>query len=114
MEQILDGPKIWDEIFFGGQNVGDSELIFWGPKDPQNFMTFFMKRRATATFWGVDDLLRLRLRIAMFFQVWLTVWGIQLQMTQMEKIMWAERTVVQAPRRKLQELGKSHVFLSDK
>ena len=76
MEQILDGR--FGMRLLGGQNVGDSELIFWALNhlNPQTFMTFFMKRRATATFWGVDDLLRLR--IAMFFQVWLTVWGIQL------------------------------------
>ena len=47
-------------------------------QSPKLHDVFHEKKGVAATFWGVDDLLRLRFRIAMFFQVWLTVWGIQL------------------------------------
>ena len=67
--------------FLQGQNVGDSELelMFLGPQSSQSpklHDIFHEKKGVAATFWGVDDLLRFR--IAMVFQVWLTVWGIQL------------------------------------
>ena len=103
MEQILDGR--FGMRFLGGQNVGDSEPIFLIPKTSWHFS---WKERGSRYVLG-SGWLTLRFRIGMFFQVWLTVWAIQLP-TGKKNL----GETYKHHEENCRSWGKSHVFLSDK
>ena len=95
MEQILDGPKIWDEIFWGVRLLGIPSWFFWTQKIPKTswkeglrlrfgeWMTYF-KVKDSDVFSGLVD------RLGDSIANWKKECGGN----------------VRKPRRKLQELGK--------